>query len=143
LRFTTLLHSTLPSTYYPWHIFTGPLPPISRYTYILELPLTYETCSMSYPLYHVTTTNHFVPSHRVVQPLPNFSHPTTYHPLPGIPTLLLISLRGIPLCYVSSTPLCLGLHNAVSHSDCHTTTFPLARLYAFLLRSIRNYTMFF
>lgn len=79
--------------YLPYHphntsdMFTGPLLLISRYTYILELLPTYKTSSISYPLYHVTTTSFQL--HRVVQPLPNFSHPTTYHPLSGILTLLL------------------------------------------------------
>ncbi len=122
-----------------------PLPLINHYTYILELPHTYETYSMSCPLYHVTT-----PTLRSI-------YIVLCNPCPTFPTLLLIilsykslpyhlsslvSISGIPLCHVSSTPQCLGLRHSVSRSNRRTSTLLPSCLCVSLLDSIRNYTMF-
>ena len=113
-------------------MFTGPLPPIGRYPYLLELPSTHETCSMPYPPYHVTTTNYFDP--------PTSCCATPAELFLSLP-LIIFCLASLP-CYVSFTPLCLELRNSVSHSACRPTTFPLSRLCVFLFRSAMNYTIF-
>jgi len=131
-----------------------PLATYQPLTYILEQPIHLRNLSMSYPLYHVTTTNYFVPSTsccatpaELLPPLPltvPYCHPLLLYPhLTSLPYLIIFTIvSGIPLCYVSSTPLCLGLHNHVPRSDCRTPTFPLSRLCVFLFRSAMNYIIF-